>query len=178
MKYIKNYFLFLEGKTYEFGCVMMKINFDDWNSLKNMISPEDLHNDEEEQYGFETEPHLTLLYGLHKDVTTEQVKSILDTFELDKISIKINGIGNFENSDYDVLKFNVVKTDILQQIHEFLSEIPNSNKYPDYNPHITIAYLKKGTSKKYLNENFKMVIPKIESIIFSKPSGEKIEIKV
>lgn len=177
MKYIKNYFLFLEKSNYEFGCIMIKINFENWNSLKNIISSEDIYN-EGESYGFETQPHLTLIYGLHKEVTTEQVKSILGNFNLDRLSIEVDGIGNFENSDYDVLKFNVIKTETLKQIHDFLSELPNSDKYPDYNPHITIAYLKKGTSKKYLDRNFKMVIPEIESVIFSKPTGEKIEIKV
>jgi 2'-5' RNA ligase len=52
----------------------------------------------------------------------------------------------FENKDFDVVKFNVKKSYILQELHE-LSTMPNSNKFKDFTPHITIAYVKKEPVK-------------------------------
>ena len=178
MKYLKNYFLFLEKNAiYEFGCVMVKLNFTNWNDLENRIDKSDLFEPENEHYGFETEPHLTLLYGLHEEVTENDVRDVLKNFTLEDLEIKIDGIGNFQNQDFDVLKFNVVKNSLLENINKALEKLPNSNRYPEYNPHITIAYLKKGTSIKYLDDNFKTTISDIEDIIYSKPNGEKISIK-
>ena len=44
---------------------------------------------------------------------------------------------------FDVVKFNVVPIGTLQSLHDKLSEFPNSNEYPEYEPHITIAYFGK-----------------------------------
>lgn len=179
MKYLKNYLLFLEkNATYEFGCVMIEFKFDGWDELKKSIEQEDLYKPEDEQYGFETEPHLTLLYGLHKEVSDKNIEDIIKKFDLKNLVIEIEGIGNFENKEYDVLKFNVIKTSILEKLNNELKQLPNSNKYPDYKPHCTIAYLKNGLSKKYLDENFKKKITEITGIIYSKPDGTKTKIEI
>ncbi len=167
-----------KNATYEFGCVMIEFKFDGWSELKNQIEEEDLYKPEDKQYGFETEPHLTLLYGLHKEVSDDDVEDIIRKFNLKNLVIEIDGIGNFENEEYDVLKFNVVKTDKLEEVNNELKQLPNSNKYPDYNPHCTIAYLNKGASKKYLDENFKKKITAISGIIYSKPDGTKTNIEI
>jgi 2'-5' RNA ligase len=51
----------------------------------------------------------------------------------------------FENKDFDVVKFNVKKSYILQELHDELSTI--QNKFKDFTPHITIAYVKKEPVK-------------------------------
>lgn len=178
MKYLKNYFLFMENHSYQFGCVMINFKFDESKKIQSTINEEDIFEIEDEQYGLENNPHLTLLYGLHKEVTTEDVKKVLENFDLKNLEIKINGIGSFENDNFDVLKFDVENTSLLQEIHDALSELPNSDKYPDYSPHITIAYLKKGTSKKYLDKNFKNRISNFTHTIYSITNGEKIMIEI
>jgi 2'-5' RNA ligase len=60
------------------------------------------------------------------------------------IEVEIDGIDIFENKDFDVVKFNVKKSYILQELHDELSTIPNSNKFKDFTPHITIAYVKRN----------------------------------
>jgi 2'-5' RNA ligase len=39
-------------------------------------------------------------------------------------------------------------------INEKLSILPHTTDFPDYNPHITIAYVKKGKGKKYVVDNY------------------------
>lgn len=52
----------------------------------------------------------------------------------------------FEQEDQDVLIFNVRKDRFLDETNQNLKRLPNENEYPVYTPHITIAYLKKGTA--------------------------------
>jgi 2'-5' RNA ligase len=52
----------------------------------------------------------------------------------------------FENKDFDVVKFNVKKS-YFTKLHDELSTIPNSNKFKDFTPHITIAYVKREPVK-------------------------------
>jgi 2'-5' RNA ligase len=153
---------------HEYGCVMINLNIKNWDEILNMISKEDLYLPENEIYGFEKNPHLTLLYGLHKEVTTENVIEVLNQFNTKDIKIEINGIGSFENEEYDVLKMNVLKNNLLNNIHYKLKELPNSDKYDEYNPHITIAYLKSGSSKKYIDTKFKIEIDNNQEIVYSK----------
>lgn len=179
MKYLKNYFLFLEkNATYDFGCVMIDIDIDNWKDFESNIDKNDLYDPENDKHGFETEPHLTLLYGLHSEVSDEDVESSLKKFDLKNLKIEIDGIGSFENDNFDVLKMNVKKTKLLNDIHNSLKELPNSDQYVEYNPHITIAYLKKGTSKKYLDKSFKKTLTINKTIIYSKPNGGRTNIKI
>lgn len=155
---------------------MLNFELEDSRKIQNTINKEDIFEDD--QHGLEYNPHLTLLYGLHKEVTTEDIKKVLENFNFKNLEIKINGIGSFENDNFDVLKFDVENTSLLQEMHDSLSKLPNSNEYPDYLPHITIAYLKKGTSKKYLDKNFKKTISNFTHIIYSIPDGKKIRIEI
>jgi hypothetical protein len=57
---------------------------------------------------------------------------------------------------YDVLKFDVrypTKSGaFLHKINSKLQELPHTNGFPDYHPHSTIAYLKSGSGKKYIEK--------------------------
>jgi hypothetical protein len=57
-----------------------------------------------------------------------------------------------------------------------LSKFPHTTNFPDYHPHSTVAYLKKGTGQKYIDK-FKgqehQVTP--NKIVYSMASGEKRE---
>ena len=62
----------------------------------------------------------------------------------------------------------------LKEFNNQLSKLPNSNEFPDYNPHITIAYLLPGLSEKYYD-----IIPlpsdlRVNCIKYSKANGQKL----
>lgn len=56
----------------------------------------------------------------------------------------------FRHRDQDVLKINVYSPD-LDHDNAVLKQLPNTNNFPVYNPHVTVAYLKPGTGEKYLH---------------------------
>jgi hypothetical protein len=179
MKHIKLFEDFIvekSGDTYSHGCVMLYFDFPKMSEIHDGIDPSDLYEEENDRtYGLEDEPHVTLLYGLKKGVTVEQVKEILDQFTFNQCTL--HNASLFEN-EYDVLKFDV-KGDNLHDANKALRELPYENDYPDYHPHCTIGYLKKGMGKKYCE---KMKDQEYELAptyaVFSQPDGTKTKMKI
>lgn len=145
------------GKGDSYGCAM--IYFEDcsgdtlknWNDdLKLMdIDPDDLH-----EQGMEDEPHVTVLYGLH----TEEASDVEDTLkEHNKdgeiVTFRMGNLDLFENDDFDVL---IRKVDEAHHLHDLrkvlLDNMEATVTFPDYKPHATIAYLKKGKGKEYIEK--------------------------
>jgi DNA polymerase III epsilon subunit-like protein/2'-5' RNA ligase len=174
---IKNYIQFIKESIngHKYGCVMVDIPVSNWNEITSSIDPEDIfHGDENgDPKGIQEDPHVTILYGLHDGVTEDEVKSVFDNFD-GEINIKVDGIDIFENKDFDVVKFNVKPDGALQYLHDELSKFPNSNQFPDYKPHITIAYVKKGTGKKYIKPDYKYEVKNVNKITYSMSDGKKI----
>ncbi len=175
---IKSYIQFIkESSGYEYGCVMVEVPVSNWDEITTSINPEDVYTGGDDSHGIQEFSHLTLLYGLKKEVTEKKIRSIIDNFH-GVIKIEIDGINLFENEKFDVLKFNVVEDDGIQQLHDELSKLPNNDKYPVYKPHITIAYLNKGMGNKYVNPDYKYSVKNINKISYSSPGKEKIEIPI
>lgn len=166
----------VESGPYEYGCVMLYLDFDN-TPLTSTIADKDVYNDDSNRYGKEEEPHVTLLYGLHSTVTPQIIQQILDRIHFGDINLTNPSL--FQNSDYDVLKFDAAGEG-LKSANEVLMKLPNSNEYPNYHPHMTVAYLNKGTAgneyvKKFMNVQFK-VTPIFA--IYSVPSGKKYKLKI
>ena len=172
---IKSYIQFIkESSGYEYGCVMVEVPVSNWDEITSYIDPNDVYTGGDDTHGIQENPHVTILYGLHDGVTEEQVKSVFEGFT-ESINIEVDGIGIFENKDYDVVKFNVNPDGALQELHNRLSEFPNSNSFPDYKPHITIAYVNKGTGKKYLKPDYKYTVKNVDKITYSMADGTEKE---
>jgi 2'-5' RNA ligase len=174
---IKKYIQFVNESIngHKYGCVMVEVPVSNWDEITSSIDPEDIFEQEEngDPKGIQNNPHLTLLYGLHDDVKPEQVQSVFDNFDGD-INIEVNGIDIFENEKFDVVKFNVNSQGSLQYLFDELSKFPNSNQFPDYKPHITIGYVKKGMGKKYIKPDYKYQVKNVNHITYSMANGEKI----
>ena len=175
---IKRYTQFIKESIngHKYGCVMVEIPVSNWNEIISSIDPEDIfHGDEnDDPKGIQKNPHVTILYGLHDDVTPEMVKSVFENYNGD-INIKVDGIGIFENDKFDVVKFNVIPDGALQYLHDELSKFPNSDQFPDYKPHITIGYVKKGTGKKYVKPEYKYEVKNVNKITYSMADGSETE---
>jgi 2'-5' RNA ligase len=165
------------GKLYDYGCVMLYPKLD-WNDMISNIDidDKDLYNPEDPKFGLETSPHITLLYGLHEDVKDSDVKDILEKYhEIE--DVKISRIGVFSNEEFDVLKFNITGS-VLHKIHKELSKLDHTSDFDKYRPHMTIAYLKKGTAKKYTDAEFKLDLLNFTKISYKKTDGKKINVRL
>lgn len=162
-------------QKFKYGCVMVYLEVSEkkWKSIQNVIADEDLYTgeggDEGRGYGKEQDPHVTILYGIHADVPDEDVEELIDGIETP--SIDLQKVSTFDNELFDVLKFDIESPDLIALNKKF-KELPHTSDYPDYHAHATIAYLKKGTAKKYvdkLNTRPPLSI-KPEKIVYSKPT--------
>jgi 2'-5' RNA ligase len=166
-------------QTYDFGCAMLYFNLPQINKIHNAIDPKDIYTQEgDRSFGLEDKPHCTLLYGLHSEVTTEDIKKVLDKYTFS--TVKAHNASLFQNPDYDVLKFDV-NGDNLHKVNKELQQYPFTTNFPDYHPHLTIAYLKPGTGGRYVKMLKGMEYSlKPQYAVYSKPNGgeDKINIKI
>lgn len=168
----------LEGahKANKFGCVMVFLDYkeSDWKALQDLIDKDDLYEPEGESgYGKETEPHVTILYGLHTNIPDEDIESEIDKIKSPKL--KLGKVSSFSNDKFDVLKFDVESED-LHKYNKKFAEFPHTTDYPKYHPHCTIAYVKSGKSEKYIEKLNKAVDIEVtvDKIVYSKANGEKL----
>lgn len=112
-----------------------------------MIDPQDLH-----EYGIETEPHVTGLYGILPSIgVLRSTQKVLKKFPKTKIRAALGECSLFQNPEFDVLKFDILSQD-LHDINDMLTKnIEYQNSYDNYHPHLTVAYLKPGTGQKYVD---------------------------
>jgi hypothetical protein len=70
------------------------------------------------------------------------------------IRIKLGATTLFENDDkpYDVVKIDVESADLAHLNSWVANKLECTDKYPEYHPHITLAYVKKGLGKKYTGD--------------------------
>lgn len=172
--------LLLEGahKTTKYGCLMvfLDINKSQWKLLQDNIDKSDLYEPKDEVgYGLETEPHVTILYGLHNDIDMDLFEEKIK--EIKNVDIKLGKVSSFNNEKFDVIKFDIISKD-LHNLNKVFSEFPNSNKFPEYKPHCTISYCNPGTSEKYikkLNDYLKdnEITIDLDKIVYSSPDGSK-----
>ena len=132
------------------------------------VDPEDVTK------GREKEPHVTVLYGITENDHIAPAKALEGagpiTFTLGKTKV-------FEQENYDVLVAEV-KSDALPAANKALRDsVEYENDFPDYKPHVTIAYLKKGEGSKYVGRNdLSGITVSSSEVEFSAASGERYAI--
>jgi len=170
--------LLQENDKPSYGCLMAMVSpdlsgqFIEW-SFDN-IDPEDTAPD-----GYEREPHITVLYGFHPDVTHEEVFTIVRNCK--PLKITLGKVTKFKHDDQDVLKVDIESQDLRDLnaliIKSFVDRY--TNKYPEYHPHMTLAYVKKGAAEDIdpeVFEGFEMVI---DDLVYSYPEeSKKVHIKL
>lgn len=136
--------------------------------LADDIDPADLAED-----GLEDNYHVTVKYGIHTESASE-IKKIVSGFG--PVSLTIGKTSLFEN-DQDVLKFDVVSTDLRKLNAKITRSTKCTDTHSEYKPHITIAYLKSGRGKKYKNDDILSGVElTLDTMLFSSKSGKKTEI--
>jgi len=144
-------------------------------SIANKIDKEDLF-EEDDDTGIEEDSHVTVLYGVH-DKQNFKVKALLGSVL--QINGELVGLHIFENERYDVLVVKVESEDLKDLNKKLKDGLKYTNDYPEYKAHATVAYLKSGTGKKYV-EDFKKVDCVFDRVFYNNSDNthnEKIELK-
>lgn len=148
-KKLQEEFLFERTGDIKYGCLMVNFKCNEHDKVAKQIKKEDLYD--KEGFGIEHDCHVTILYGFHKEVDSKELFDKIRKDVKDGIEIKLTDISCFEGSDNDVLKFGV-ESDLLHRLNKKVREFPHTNKFSDYKPHMTIAYVKKGKGREYVKK--------------------------
>ena len=135
-----------EAEAYKRGVAMVELPeaqadfLIEWGQLN--IPDNLLHQPpDDDSMGREKEMHVTAKYGFTTDVL-HQLHEIGESTPA--FPVYIGSISLFEQADYDVVKLDV-ESPWLRKLNARLSQLPNDDSHPDYKPHVTLAYVKKGT---------------------------------
>lgn len=128
-----------------------------------------IHLYDEDGYGRETQPHVTVAYGLHDD-SPQPLYAKTEGFE--PITLTLGKTAVFEGEDYDVV-YVEADAPALRQLRQRLLQLPNTQTHPTYQPHITLAYVLRGRGALYAGRTNLMgkqvVVP---ALTFSPAEGE------
>lgn len=130
-----------------FGCLMAVLPTADAAPILSwsheMIRPEDLAGD-----GFENSVHVTVLYGFNPGVSAADVQAVLKMWGRPELRFTLGPIARFDTSlEHDVLKCDVKFDADLRELNTLLVQQfagKLTQTFPDYKPHCTLAYLRKG----------------------------------
>lgn len=173
-----------ESGKHTYGCAMLHFDAAPLLKIQDAINPEDVYkNDSGEgrKFGLEDNFHVTLLYGLHEEVSLEDVKAAIEGVKFGPIVL--HNLSKFDNPEYDVLKFDVRYPNkggaFLSKANTALKKLPYSSDYPTYHPHATVGYLKKGEAQKYIDKlkNFELQVNP-DHVIYSQPDGTETKIEI
>lgn len=132
------------SESYSFGSLQLDIDGDLRAQIlkaAKLLKDEDLAED-----GRETNPHCSVLYGLHETASPKSMP-ILGMFGPQKL--RLGAINIFECPSYDVVKIEVESPSLTQMNWILRRLLPHTSTHKDYNPHITLGYVKKGKGKDY-----------------------------
>ena len=141
--------LLTEDVKYQYGCIMAQIRPQDATKILDFncrLIGEEMIFMEGDDYGREDDPHITVKYGLTESYSQQQIEQVLEGVK--PFPIMVGRLDVFENDRFDVVKFNVDGKD-LRRLREVFDKLPNEDKYPEYHPHMTLAYVKKGLGEKF-----------------------------
>lgn len=88
-----------------------------------------------------------MLYGL-EDEKPDSAKQALGDVPPIKGTFGKTSIFSQDGKPYDVVYVAVDSPDLIAA-NKLLAELPNQNDYPNYTPHMTLAYVTKGKGSKY-----------------------------
>lgn len=155
------------------SCLMLAVNLDTPVNLGCVFDSEDLKDT-----GIELDSHITLLYAQGKELPRQDllsdIKTILGEKTIEFMNLLENEhdykvldyfhLSSFENdSDYVVLKLNEDKKDLFNDLFLINKGLrikyDVSVEFDNYSPHITLAELKPGMAKKYMDsEKLNMIL--------------------
>lgn len=145
---------------------------------KKQITDDEIYvTQKDPTFGREDEIHTTILYGIHSE-NPDEIREIVGNSGT--ITAKLGKVGVFTNPyRFDVVMIEVISED-LRRLNKILDErIKYTNKYGEYKPHVTIAYVKKGKGWRHFGQSkWKDREFSCQNLIFSSRDGSKHHISL
>ena len=143
--------------------------------IHDQIAPEDVYDDEP-GHSLELESHVTACYGFSET----KPQDVIPKLDLVPTRYKIKGLSLFENEKFDVLKFDIQSAGLNKLNKQCMDNFDITTSYPDYHAHLTVAYVRPGTGKKYTKIKSPIIGASFTSskFIFSNPNSEKVWVNV
>jgi hypothetical protein len=166
------------AKTYDYSstqCTLCAKDAQPFLEYAASIPDEHLYT-EVEGYGRENEPHVTALYGIIGSDSTALHKALVGC---GPVSLTLGKVSAFQHEEkpYEVLTVDVASDD-LHRLHALIQQSCECKvSWPDYRPHLTIAYLRKGLAAGYIGDaRFEGKRYTFPSLTFSPHTGPRVEI--
>ena len=168
---------YLKAARYEFSSTQLNLPTELAQQVRRIAS----HIDPRDLVKKEFVPHISLKYGLH---TTDPAP--VEQLLADEPPIRVRfgktdffPAENSPDSQNDVLYVKVFSPDMRRIHKKLIGSLPHTMNYPKYEPHVTVAYLKKGRAQKYAGRtDLNNVEHTFDTVRFSKPSGRKFSISL
>jgi 2'-5' RNA ligase len=127
--------------------------------------------------GRESEPHVTVKFGLHTN-DVEEVRPLIESEP--PIRLKLGKTSTFAGGENgDVVKVDVESDDLRRINAAITAALPHTDTHPDYKPHVTLGYVRPGLGQKYAGrsdlEGTEIVL---DRIVFSDKERNHHEIKL
>lgn len=173
-----------EEKTYKLSSVQIQLPEEFANIIKCLgenIPDKYIYEDKNDpMFGREDDPHVTVLYGLHTDNGQDVQHAIKD---YRKFGVQLGEMSFFEADKYDVFKIEVHSPDLMRMNETLRTALEYTETHPEYQPHCTIAYVKKDFKnsaefKKMDAGMFKENVFYFDELIFSGKAGNKERVPV
>lgn len=125
--------------------------------------------------GRETDPHVTVKYGLHTDDPAD-VEELL--CEYGPVEVTLQGVEAFDSSpEYDVLYVAVESEDLRALNRLITAKLECTDSHPEYVPHATLAYVAKGAGASVVGDSFaEGETFTADRAVFSSKDGDEKEI--
>ena len=142
---------------------------------KSLINKSDLYKPGNGM-GFEDDPHVTILTGIHAKHPSIELMEIIETYP--KLVVTLGNISIFKGSENynscDVVKVDVRSTDLYVLNYAFAEVCENTQEFSEYIPHCTVAFVKPDTCDHLEGSNrFSGISFLADYVIFSAQDGKQ-----
>ena len=169
--------------AYSYSCLMANLPKPLANKVReyaSSIPDKVIFNSRDGEMGREDNPHITVKYGIH---TTElkDIVSLLD--DQPPIRVGLGKITSFLTDEAIVLKIGVYGEELMALNEKICKSLDCTDTYPEYRPHITIAYLQKSERspryfERFFSDKFDGIEVVLDSFTFTTPGGGKHSIRL
>lgn len=148
-----------EGAARKYAFLMVRYKLPSKiQNIQDKIPSDILYRDDNSpnDYGKETDHHVTLAACLENDVDLDQVKKHLKPLK-DYVAYA-KGVSLFRNQKYDVIKCDIISPDLVSTNKDIMENFISHSEYKNqYQPHLTLAYVEKGQGSSF-EQNFDRLI--------------------